>query len=559
MPAPSQLPLLCPIPRHLELTGGEFSIGEVRVARVNDLTPQGYRLVIDADGVRIDASDAVGEHYARLTLEQLGNPAPGIVIEDWPDLVVRSVMLDISRDRVPTMDSLKRLIVRLAGWKVNQLQLYLEHTFAYPEHETVWHAASPLSADDVRELDRFGCDHHVELVANQNCLGHAERWLRHPRYRSLALRPDGFDIMGLRRGPTTLDPSSPDAFEFVASLLSELLPCFSSKRVHIGMDEPWELPPERIGDYITWMQRLCDLPALRDREVLVWGDILAHHPNMLKSLPSNVTVTEWGYEANHPFEARAQALHDADRPMWMCPGTSSWQSLLGRTTNMRENTIAASRTALDHRASGLMMTDWGDWGHHQPAAVSLPGYAFGAAMAWCSSVNENLDLAAITDAAAVALGDVYLAVAAQRPNCSTLVRQLYLPQARVRSITVDELDDARNRIDNGLNVIGLRTDDDANELRWAADVVQLALDDAQARVRGDGTLASMSSIDRARLADRVPDIETRHAELWIKRSRPGGLVGSRRWFTRLREAYTNGTTPDGWPYPQVDLNDGERV
>ena len=144
-------------------------------------------------------------------------------------------------------------------------------------------------------------------------------------------------------------------------------------------------------------------------------------------------------------------------------------------------------------------------------------------------------------------------------SASEVVQEALLLIERKDDMRAVQLQEFRNRIDNGLNVIGLRTDDDANELRWAADVVQLALDDDQARVRGDGTLASMSSIDRARLADRVPDIETRHAELWIKRSRPGGLVGSRRWFTRLREANINGTTPDGWPYPQVDLNDGERV
>ena len=557
MPAPTRLDHLCPTPRRVTRSGGEHLVGEVSARRVHDLSPQGYRLTVDAEGIRIDAADAAGEHYARMTLAQLGPTAPGVMIEDWPDLVVRGVMLDVSRDRVPTMASLKRLIERLSGWKINQLQLYFEHTFAYAHHEEVWRSASPFTASEVHELDRFCAIHHIELVANQNCLGHGERWLRNERYRGLALSPEGFDIMGVHRGPTTLDPSNPVAFDFIAALLDELIPNFSSNRVHIGMDEPWELPPERIGDYVTWMQRLCALPVLRNREVLVWGDIIARHPDVLGALPNNVTVTEWGYEAEHPFDERARWLADAGRAMWMCPGTSSWQSLLGRTTNMRGNTVAATSAARNHGATGMLMADWGDWGHHQPGVVSLPGYAYGAAMSWCAETNTDIDLSLVCEAAAVALGDVYLETAAQRPNCSAFVRQLYLPQIRVRHVTYNELDAARDRIDQGLALLGERADEDADELRWAADVVRLALDDAQSRLNGEGTLSSMSELDRAHLAERAFDIETRHAELWPKRSRPGGLAGSRRWFTRLREAYLSGEVPYGWPYPEVDESNGD--
>ena len=56
-------------------------------------------------------------------------------------------MVDISRDKVPTTDSLKALIDRLASLKVNQVQLYSEHTFAYENHGVVHAQASPLDAD----------------------------------------------------------------------------------------------------------------------------------------------------------------------------------------------------------------------------------------------------------------------------------------------------------------------------------------------------------------------------------------------------------------------------
>ena len=76
-------------------------------------------------------------------------------------------MLDISRDKVPQQATLYALIDQLAGWKVNQLQLYTEHTFAYRQHPDVWAAASPLTGDDILALDAFCRARHIELVPNK--------------------------------------------------------------------------------------------------------------------------------------------------------------------------------------------------------------------------------------------------------------------------------------------------------------------------------------------------------------------------------------------------------
>ena len=40
-------------------------------------------------------------------------------------------MLDISRTKVPTMDTLLTLIDQFSTLKYNQIQLYTEHTFAF--------------------------------------------------------------------------------------------------------------------------------------------------------------------------------------------------------------------------------------------------------------------------------------------------------------------------------------------------------------------------------------------------------------------------------------------
>ena len=63
---------------------------------------------------------------------------------------VRSYMLDISRDKVPTMGTLKQLVDILEKFNYNQFQLYTEHTFAYAKHKAAWGAASPMTASEIR-------------------------------------------------------------------------------------------------------------------------------------------------------------------------------------------------------------------------------------------------------------------------------------------------------------------------------------------------------------------------------------------------------------------------
>ncbi|MEX0663641.1 MAG: glycoside hydrolase family 20 zincin-like fold domain-containing protein [Acidimicrobiia bacterium] len=569
----SQLNLL-PQPRSLVMGDGMTSAQEPTVRTDPSLPAEGYELTIATDGISLAAADAAGEFYGRATLAQLAQQGtdgvPVCTIRDWPDLPVRGVMLDIARDKVPTLDTLKDLVARLASWKVNQVQLYIEHTFAYRGHDDVWLDASALTPDEVRELDAWCRDRHVELVPNQNCLGHMGRWLRHARYLPLAMTPEGFtDYLGRRRGPMTIEPSNPASLALVRDLLSQLLPCFTSSRVHVGLDEPWELPEERIGDYLDWVDTLCAVPELDGREVLVWGDILAGKPEHLARLPEHVTVCEWGYEDWSPFDERAATFAASGTRFWICPGTSSWMTILGRTTNMKGDCVAAAAALAAHGGTGFLNTDWGDQGHLQYLPVSEPGFAYGAAVSWCLETNRDLDLAAALDVHAfddtagvlgnvlLGLGDLYRAITPQFPNISALVLHLYYPQLKLgrgptAGVTPEELAAVEGSLDDALGVLGSarpqRTDGTLvlDELRAAITLVSLLCRDGRARLAGDGTLASIPEDTRRELATELGGITETHRELWLARNRPGGLEDSVSWLAHLQRCYETGEAPMDW-------------
>ncbi len=112
---------------------------QVQVSAAQVPEPEGYRLEARGTSVRIVAHDLAGARYGLDTATQLllaGREARSAVrIDDHPSLLRRGFMLDISRDKVPTMETLLdvgRHPRRPA--QINQLQLYTEHTFAYQQH-----------------------------------------------------------------------------------------------------------------------------------------------------------------------------------------------------------------------------------------------------------------------------------------------------------------------------------------------------------------------------------------------------------------------------------------
>ena len=77
---------------------------------------------------------------------------PAVAVDRGRPMV--GYQLDISRDKVPTMRSLHRIVDILSAQGYNSFQLYVEHTFAYGGHEKVWRDASPVPPESLR-LYRF--------------------------------------------------------------------------------------------------------------------------------------------------------------------------------------------------------------------------------------------------------------------------------------------------------------------------------------------------------------------------------------------------------------------
>ncbi|MEM9292651.1 MAG: family 20 glycosylhydrolase [Acidobacteriota bacterium] len=562
---------------------------------------ESYRLEIGEAGVLISGAGPRGLVHGCATLAQLATPlpldegsgeapnpvcpSPGIQlpigrVEDHPHFPHRGVMIDVSRDKVPTLPTLLRRIDRLASWKINQIQLYFEHVFAYQGHETVWREASPFTPAQVRALDLF-CRHRgIELVPNQNSFGHFHRWLRHDEYRPLAECPEGVEHpFSDEIEPFSLCPTDPETFQLLGDLYSQLLPCFSSDQLNVGCDETFDMVRCRSQEaaeersshavYLDTVNTIANLAHQHGRRIQLWGDILLKHPEAAHQLPEDSVILEWGYEADHPFHQHVPKFAAACQPpsrrqLYVCPGTSSWNSFGGRWQNALDNLAAAAQAGAEHGAHGLLITDWGDYGHLQPPVISLPGLVAGACRAWCPdglnqpgapSVENLLDRHALLDPSGTLstalreLGSAFTEIGGRAFNGTPLFHLIIHPDdgldhRRYQGLSAEGLQRCKERLLAAATSLSQtrsqRPDAQllARELTWVAELLTFACDLALGRLQaaGGGSAGALDDLPKdlaGQLAEALSPLVAEHRPLWLARHRPGGRRDSVHRLERL--------------------------
>jgi hexosaminidase len=473
----------------------------------------------------------------------------------------------VSRDKVPTLETTLALVDMLAGWKINQVQLYTEHTFAYRNHPDVWAQASPFTGEDILTLDAYCRERHVELAPNQNSFGHMTRWLIHDRYAPLAEVIGPFETPWGHKmeGPFSLCPLDPGSLDLMAGLYDELLPHFSSRLFNVGCDETIDVGQGRSkaavaaqGEgrvYLDFLLKIYREVKARGRTMQFWGDIIIQHPELIPELPKDTLALEWGYEANHPFDAHGAQFAAAGVPFYVCPGTSSWCSVGGRTDNALGNLLNAAENGIKHGAVGYLNTDWGDAGHWQFLPISYLGFAAGAAYSWALEANRPVDMAAAVSLHAFGdatgtigrvaydLGNAYKAGGLVPPNSSILFQSLQTPLADIQAqatrygLTRAAFDCAAEAINQAMAPLpgaAMTTPDAALIVREFKNTARLLSHACRRGLLGIGALDATSG---PALAADMQEIIAEYRPLWLARNRTGGLVDSVARLEKDRAEY----------------------
>ncbi len=361
--------------------------------------PQSYTLKINATGIALTAGDDPGLFYALQTLRQLLRQSdadlPFLNIADAPAYPVRGFYHDLTRGKVPTLATLLSLVEKMASYKLNHLQLYLEHTFAFRHHPDIWAGSDPLTADDIRTLDEHCARHHIELVPSLSTFGHFYTALVAPRKQHL----NEYDLDGSalpfswwdRMGHYTLDCRHPGSFELVAEMIRELRPLFRSDKFNLCCDETFDLGKGRnapfaaehgVGRlYVDFLKRLMGVVRAEGAVPMFWGDIVGNHPGLVPEVPADAIALDWDYSADL-HDTKSALFRRAGREFYVCPGCCGWDRWINDLDTATANILGFARRGRRTGATGLLNTDWGDRGHINFLGNSYHGLLLGASAAW---------------------------------------------------------------------------------------------------------------------------------------------------------------------------------
>ena len=381
----------------------------VKINKDENLNEQGYSLVIGADGIEITYKDEPGSYYAAATLYQIlwqaKNSLPYLTIEnDYPDFKYRAFDMDISRNRIPNLETLKSVVDMLDALKYNQFFLYLEgYPYAYESYPDAWENAKPLTPQEIRELSNYCKARGIELIPAQNSLGHSAKVVS--TYPELADVPNG----------QVLNVFDPKTQTYLSNIFDDLYDGFDTEYLQIGCDETtfnletgtaaamWEAnnpgkEATKKDVYFDSIKTIYDMAEKKGKKVLYWSDmIIANKTNdfnscaYAKELMPNAIAMNWSYYVSTDrFDYSSKWLSQAGIPFYVCPGDQSWSTIIGDAPTLLENARNAAVKGKQYGAIGYCMTNWGDGGHYQNLVTSYPGISYASGLSWCyDNNNEN--------------------------------------------------------------------------------------------------------------------------------------------------------------------------
>ena len=287
---------------------------------------------------------------------------------------------------------------------------------------------------------------------------------------------------------------------------------------------------------------------------MFWADMLTNQPEAAAGVDAQGVALVWGYEPDFDFATPTRKMAESGREVWVCPGTSSWLTFFGRTTERRGNIAGAVAQGLASGATGILSTDWGDKGHRQQRAIGLLGMAHGAAASWNAQDALGFDargasLHALGDESLESgpwiemMGDIDAALRGcslglSRPgmsgrlrNASALAMDLDVPIGERRGDEAGPLELWRSAAEalGGVRVPSRIVGELRDELEHALDGARLAAARAVARRYAGG----LSGEGKRILADQCRGVMAEHARLWRVWCREGGLKQSLEWYERV--------------------------
>jgi hexosaminidase len=359
---------------------GKFN---VPTAKNND---DAYSLVIKKNEINIVAATARGVFDGAMSLIQLlekskDNELAGLEIIDYPDLKVRGISDDISRGQVPTIDNFKKIIRHISRYKMNVYMPYLEDMVQFDVYPTIGVNRGALTKAEIKELVAYAKNYFVEIIPVFQTLGHYENILSQEEFIKYAEF----------KGAASLNVSSDSTYVFLENMLKEVFELFPSEYFNMGADESYDVGRGRSKYLVdqsniakvhaAHYQKVYDICKKYNKKVMMYGDIILSHPEILELLPKDITIVDWHYQPEADFPS-TKTFKKYGFNYYVSPASWNYLTTFPTNQNALPNIKSIIKSGLKNGATGAINSNWGDYGSETIKEFILFDYAWSAQCAW---------------------------------------------------------------------------------------------------------------------------------------------------------------------------------
>jgi hexosaminidase len=220
-------------------------------------------------------------------------------IVDWPDMKVRGISDDVSRGQVSTLENFKKIIRHIARYKMNTYMPYLEDMLIFKDHPLIGKDRGALTREEITEILIFAEKYYVEVIPIFQTLGHYENLLVLEEYVKYAEFP----------GAASLSVSNDSVYIFLEEMLKEVFEMFPSEYFHMGADESYDVglgESKYLVDetdiatvHANHYKKVYDICKKYGKKVLMYGDIILQHPEILSQIPKDIIIVDWHYRTGN--------------------------------------------------------------------------------------------------------------------------------------------------------------------------------------------------------------------------------------------------------------------
>ena len=356
---------------------------------------QSYQLIITNKDITITAISAQGLFYGVMSLIQLIEKSPTkeirtAVITDWPDMEFRGISDDISRGQVSNLKNFKRIINFIARYKMNIYMPYLEDMLEFEEYPSIGVGRGRLSKSEVKEIVQYAEERYIDVIPAFQTLGHFENILTQKEFVDYAEFP----------GAASLAVTEAKTYTFIEEMLSEVFELFPSKYINIGADESYDVGSgksksltKKIGRakvHAEHYKKVFNFCKENGKEVMMYSDVILNHTDILELIPNDVTIIDWHYGANTSYSS-TDIFKNAGFKYIVSPSVWNFRTTFPTYQIALPNIKTIIGDGLLNGSSGMINSNWGDYGAETFKEFVLFGYAWSAQCSWnykASSLSE---------------------------------------------------------------------------------------------------------------------------------------------------------------------------